>query len=401
MAKHIPYLTICIAGALTGLLTGMLTGQVPLAALSGVVGVWLLARWALRRRAPVGRMRNKRVKARTATKAGSAASRPNVRPEPAPPAEDTDALIERLIQQGRFALLLRPQIVDNLNQRQREDVIEQLGLSMSLVPEGEVLLTPPVDENSGADEIVHGQVVRVDDMLLDRYPVTNREYAIFIECGGLQEAGLWDPRIWPGVRYFTDKTGQPGPRFWANGTYPDELAEHPVVGVSWYEAAAYARWVGKRLPSDPEWVKAGVWPLPVPDETPIQRKYPWGDAVEKDQANLWGWGPQRTVPVTEFSAGASVGDIYQLIGNVWEWTTGVYGAWHAPGQTIESSHPLKSIRGGAFDTYFDGHATCQFHSGDAPVARKHNIGFRCALSVCDLAETVPIDALRDPAAALC
>ena len=401
MAKQKHYMTICAVGASLGFLVGALTGLVPLVAASAVVTAWLLARWALHRNPPGARVGGGPVAPRPAT-----APRPTRNPEgncaaaSPPPAEDTGVLIERLIQQGRFALLLRPQIIDNLDPPQREAVVERLSQAMSMVSEGEVLLTPPLEELA-ADEVRHGTVVQVDDMLLDRYPVTNRDYANFMECGGLQEAGLWDPKIWPGVRYFTDKTGRPGPRFWASGAYPRELADHPVIGVSWYEAAAYARWVGKRLPSDPEWVKAGAWPVPVPEGAPIQRKYPWGDMIEANQANLWGWGPQRTVPVTDFVAGASVGDIYQLIGNVWEWTTGNYGAWHAAGRTIESAHPLKSIRGGAFDTYFDGHASCQFQSGDAPVARKHNIGFRCALSVCDLADSVPVDALRDQAAALC
>ena len=82
--------------------------------------------------------------------------------------------------------------------------------------------------------------------------------------------------------------------------------------------------------------------------------------------------------------GVSVGGIHHLIGNTWEWTTGNFGAWSFPSRDLILPVPMKSIRGGAFDTYFDNQATCQFQSGESMLARKHNIGFRCAVGLCDL-----------------
>jgi hypothetical protein len=108
--------------------------------------------------------------------------------------------------------------------------------------------------------------------------------------------------------------------------------------------------------------------------------------MDRGIANLWGSGPGRTCSVKEFNNGGTVGGVYQLIGNVWEWTTSNFGAWDPAMRRLESPSQMKSVRGGAFDTYFDTQANCQFQSGDSPMSRKHNIGFRCALAVIDLGD---------------
>ena len=110
--------------------------------------------------------------------------------------------------------------------------------------------------------------------------------------------------------------------------------------------------------------------------------------MDRNRVNLWGCGPGDTVPVEEHVAGVSVGGVYQLIGNVWEWTADDFRfAGDMPDGRGAAPQPLavlKTLRGGAFDTYFDHQATAQFASGDSPLARRHNVGFRCALGICDL-----------------
>jgi iron(II)-dependent oxidoreductase len=184
---------------------------------------------------------------------------------------------------------------------------------------------------------------------------------------------------------FVDSTGQPGPRYWKNGCYLAGQENHPLVGISWYEALAYAGWVGKRLPTDAEWVKAGCWPVAIAENNRFQRRYPWGEMIDRKRANLWGSGPEKIVDVDQFEDGVSVGGVYQLIGNVWEWTNDNFRPEQVlpEGATMEVT--LKSIHGGAFDTYFDNQATCQFQSGENALARRHNIGVRLAIGVCDLA----------------
>ena len=312
-----------------------------------------------------------------------------VGPATADPA-DTDALVEEMLAQGRYALLLRPQIAATLSQEQFRRALAALEEDMALVPDGDVFLGPidEVAEDGRLDETAlaegPGRIVQVQRFFLDRYPVTNAQYEAFVAAGGYEQPALWDPSILPAVLDFVDQTGRPGPRYWRDGTFPPGREDHPVVGVNWYEASAYARWVGKRLPSDAEWVKAASWPVRLSPTMRLQRRYPWGDTMDRTKANVWGSGPGDTVPVQQFAAGVSVGGVYQMTGNVWEWMRGNYlppdgsdGQWAA-------EIGLKSLRGGAFDTYFDNQATCQFQSGDAAVARKPNIGFRLALGACDV-----------------
>jgi len=326
-----------------------------------------------------------------------------VRRAPVDP-NDTEALVEQMLAQGRYALLLRPRITGNLNEAQFNGAMEALKEAVALVPDGEVVLgqiDQALDDGKlDDDEIVSAQarVIKVQRFFLDRFAVTNRQFCEFVAGGGYEQMPLWDEPIWPAVLDMVDRTGLPGPRYWRDGCFLPGEENHPVVGISWYEATAYARWVGKRLPSDAEWVKAGSWPVPLSATSRVQRKYPWGDEVDRTRANLWGSGSNKTVDVDQFEKGVSVGGVYQLVGNVWEWTAGdFHGHDHGGGKLVLPT-PMKSIRGGAFDTYFDNQATCQFQSGESPLQRKHNIGFRCSIGVCDLALTHCAVTQEEPAA---
>ena len=316
---------------------------------------------------------------------------PAIAADPPVDSQDTDVLVRRMLAQSRHALLLRKQVVGNLDPAQFEEACEQLHARMGLVPEGDVVLHKTSDESE--DELSRSTAAAVDrrvhvaPLFLDRYAVTNRQYNEFVAAGGYRDMTLWDQRVWPAVLDLMDRTGQPGPAFWQNGCYLPGEEDLPVVGVSWYEAQACARWMGKRLPTDAEWVKAACWPVATDGESMIQRRYPWGEGLDRSRANLWGSGPNRIVAVTEFPSGASVGGIYQLVGNVWEWNANDFHL--LPNQSYAVAAPLKSIHGGAFDTYLDNQATCQFESGEYPFSRRHNIGFRCAIGTCDLVLALP------------
>jgi len=313
---------------------------------------------------------------------------PEPPPNPTEPVNHAEigSVIDEMLRQSRYALLLRPQLIRNLTPEQASRARAALADGMCLVPEGQVVMRRGVASGEPGKESVttDGPQLHVDAYYLDRFPVTNAQFHQFVASGGYEQMAIWDPEIWPALLDFVDQTGHPGPRLWRNGRPTRGEDHHPVVGVCWYEAMAYSRWAGKRLPSDVEWVKAGSWPVSIQGHPLLMRRYPWGEAMDRARANLWGSGPGRTVGVHEFPGGVSVGGVHQLIGNVWEWTADCYApdGLETSGGTVHTK--MKSLRGGAFDTYLDSQATCQFQSADVALARKHNIGFRSAIHLSDL-----------------
>ena len=317
-------------------------------------------------------------------------------PKPAPRA-DVGGLVEEMLDQGRYALLLRKQITGSLRATQLDRARQELSTSMAIVPAGDVFLEQPHLDDVDLPVGSGAKLVHIDEVFLDRYPVTNQAFRQFVDAGGYGQEALWDPEVWPGVANFVDTTGQPAPRYWSASRFPEGQANHPVVGVNWFEATAFARWSGKRLPTDPEWVKAASWPVAVNGANPAQRRYPWGDEMLADRANVWDANRGKTTPVDHYEAGRSPGGIYDLCGNAWEWTSTGFGAWD--GCQYELDVPMRGLRGGAFDTYFDHQASCQFQSGEVQVARRHNIGFRCALGVCEIVpETIATNAIHQEVA---
>jgi iron(II)-dependent oxidoreductase len=215
---------------------------------------------------------------------------------------------------------------------------------------------------------------------LDRCAVTNQQFLRFVAAGGYDNLEIWPQEVWPSLMRFTDRTGHPGPRDWERGKFPSGKADHPVVGVCWFEAVAYSHWVGKRLPTSAEWQKAGGWPEHLSGG--CGNRYPWGDIFDPSRANLWATGLGATAPVREFAKGATPNGIYQLTGNVWEWLEDSLDTIPCrPDESFQAWKPLRRIVGGAFNTYFSAESTCQFVTGQPELDRCENIGFRCAVSV--------------------
>lgn len=163
-----------------------------------------------------------------------------------------------------------------------------------------------------------------------RLPTTNEEYARFIAEGGYERREFWSAEGWT----WREKESWTCPLYWCRAG--DEswsvrtmfesgaLASlHPVTGISWYEAEAYARFAGRRLPTEAEWEKAASWDA----EREHKRRFAWGDEEPSDSlcnfdSRLWG-----TSPVGSFPAGASAYGCLDMTGNVWEWTGDEFAAF--------------------------------------------------------------------------
>lgn len=297
---------------------------------------------------------------------------------PAPQPSWADDEFKRIIQQGRHNVLLARQ--EELAQHEQRDELldlaqRQLENRMALVPLGSVSLPTTLSDEPGAAEMD----VDVAPFLLDIHAVTNGRYQAFVDAGGYDELDYWPEEIWPHLIELKDLTGQPGPRYWRNGRHDARFANHPVVAVSWYEAQAYSLWIGQRLPTEAEWQMAACWHIK--SSADLMRRFPWGDAMDSARCNIWISRKGETVPVNEYPSGAAPNQILQLIGNAWEWTDSEYAITDEEGRPIVGEMPMRSVRGGSFDTYFETQATACFRTGQIALARANNTGFRCAMDL--------------------
>ncbi|MSQ24522.1 MAG: ergothioneine biosynthesis protein EgtB [Chloroflexi bacterium] len=203
--------------------------------------------------------------------------------------------------------------------------------------------------------------VEVKPFALARTAVSNREYLNFVEDGGYGRRDLWTAEGW----WWRNSVGAEHPVYWQQGPNGEWLRRNfdhwvsleaalPVLHVNWYEADAFCRWAGRRLPTEVEWELAATG-TPGGDAG-SKRVYPWGDeAPTPDRANL-DWAVMGTLPVSALPAGDSAFGCRQMIGNVWEWTATDFGPFpgFAPGPYKEYSEPWffghKVLRGGCWAT---------------------------------------------------
>ncbi|WP_416137909.1 selenoneine synthase SenA [Halomonas sp. HK25] len=176
--------------------------------------------------------------------------------------------------------------------------------------------------------------VEIAPFSIARAPVTNAEFAAFVDDGGYTRRELWSEAGW---RWRQQQQAQ-APVYWrrdANGRWEARRFDRwlplpllqPVMNVSWYEAEAWCQWAGRRLPSEAEWEVAASRE-PSPDGAalaPGKRRFPWGDTPPDARlANLDGWR-LATLDVAALPDGDSAFGCRQMLGNVWEWTASPFG----------------------------------------------------------------------------
>ncbi len=290
---------------------------------------------------------------------------------------------------------------------------QEIPNNMVLVPEGPFFMgstREDIERLLDLDQNVEG--IRFDNeipqrevtlraYLIDKYPVTNAEYTRFIESGGYVKREYWSDSGWEHISQ-SNRHENNGLDTILNGD-PD----CPVVTVSWYEAEAFAKWAGKRLPSEAEWEKAA--------RGCDGRMYPWGNEFDKEMLNCAEARIEKPTPVTKYPNGTSVYGCLDMAGNVWEWTADWYDseyysngpekdpqgpdvAEESPyfgepedvGVSIYEMNPsegakdlsgCKVLRGGSWNGSGLIHIRCANRDYDEPAYKNDTIGFRCALSL--------------------
>ena len=194
---------------------------------------------------------------------------------------------------------------------------------------------------------------------LDKFEVANTDYQKFVMA-----------------------TGHHSPPYWNGTQIPNGMDRYPVVMVSWEDAQAFCQWANKRLPTEAEWEKAA---------RPDRRRYPWGNDFDPNRANVGGTRGGLT-PVGSYEVGQSPYGVFNLTGNVWEWTSDWYNPY--PGNSIEDvnfGEKYKVLRGNSWATvgHYPPEITRQIvaHNSRAtfrlyfdPKGMLNDIGFRCAKS---------------------
>lgn len=256
------------------------------------------------------------------------AGRENIRPRPVNQAAlDTCLSMSDADTKARFVFLTGGATISGGT----EDAVEPIGSSQVRHPtdgrlmvkvDGSVFLSSPRNEP-----------VWVAPYYIDVYPVTNAEYSRFIAA-----------------------TGRDAPQHWEDGKYPEHQADHPVVFVTWRDAAAYAAWAGKSLPTRHEWEKAA--------RGTRGNAYPWGDAPTPAKCNVRENGVGETTPVDRYQSGVSPYGVYDLCGNVWEWCS------------TDSKPGRHHLKGGAWTSPFD-RCTPSSSNDAAETMCDDDTGFRC------------------------
>lgn len=194
--------------------------------------------------------------------------------------------------------------------------------------------------------------LRTEAYRIDRFPLTNGQYEKFVDAGGYDDPQYWSREGWSWLREQDVKQ----PRFGGDARF--DIRSAPVVGISWYEANAYARWAGKRLPSEQEWERAARGDRDA-------REFPWGDAFEPHRSNTIEMELRQPSPVGSFPGGMSPHGCYDMAGNVWEWTASLY----------EEGSSARVLRGGAWHD-LPVLARCSVRPGFEPRVRGGDIGVR-------------------------
>ncbi|AIE74842.1 hypothetical protein D082_23140 [Synechocystis sp. PCC 6714] len=214
--------------------------------------------------------------------------------------------------------------------------------------------------------------VEVEQFWLDQYPVTQAQYQKFIDAGGYQQSKYWTEAGWQwrSAQNITE------PFYWQGA---GKKSNHPVYGVSAYEAEAYANFFGKRLPTEREWERAARW-----SSQHSSSPYPWGETLPSEERCNFDNCHGQTTPVNYYHQGRNQANCYDLLGNVWEWTASPFEPYDNfqpyPYRSYSQAYfdgQHRVMRGGSWATRSWG-LRASFRNWYHPWTRQVLVGFRCA-----------------------
>lgn len=229
--------------------------------------------------------------------------------------------------------------------------------------------------------------VYLEDFAIDRALVSVGDYLEFMNAGGYQDFRWWHSAGWEKVNtehwqaplYWEQHEGEWTIRDFGGLHRAIDKANEPVSQVSFLEASAYAKWAGKRLPTEAEWEKAAMFSPALNSK----QSFPWGEA-EPDEArgNLFENGFWSVAPIGAFPKGANIYGCQQMIGDVWEWTTSDYTPYPGFKSDFDEYNDKwfvgqKVLRGGSFATPRS-HIRGTYRNFFYPHERWMIAGFRCA-----------------------
>ncbi len=251
-----------------------------------------------------------------------------------------------------------------ISQAQTTAVVATASMGMALVSEGYFVM----GSNDGPDDEKPEHRVFVKSFLIDVLPITNANFAKFLNARGLRNdlgESFYDDDDRDARIHQLDLSWQ------ADLGY----ATHPVNEVSWVGARDYCAWLNKRLPTEAEWEKAA--------RGTDARQYPWGNSKPNHKMAFYGAPYNSSAPVDAFPEGASPYGVLDLSGNQWEWVSSAYRLYPYSaddGRENQTPGPVRSTRGGGHDSSEDELTTTQRgrNLSRNPKAGHHNIGFRCA-----------------------
>ena len=229
--------------------------------------------------------------------------------------------------------------------------------------------------------------VFLEDFQIDRAPVSVGDYLEFMNDGGYRDFRWWhsagwekvNTEHWQGPLYWELHDGEWMIRDFGGLHRATEKADEPVSHVSFLEASAYAKWAGKRLPTEVEWEKAAT----LSSSNSSKRAFPWGDTgPDEAKGNLFENGLWSVAPIGAFPEGDTVSGCQQMIGDVWEWTTSDYVPYPGFKSDFDEYNDKwfvgqKVLRGGSFATPRI-HIRSTYRNFFYPHERWMIAGFRCA-----------------------